>query len=191
MSVRRSAAAVSRLLILVGLLVVAGCASGSFSRTDAIVSLQTTGVTEAEATCMADSLSALDQRDAANPRKYRGANEREALVAAARRCVTVDVLSKSVERTLRDAQSDDDDPEGTPMPQDVPTAFRTPGRLESSDDSNHAQARSRLLLAGRSEVNAQCVIDHLVDIDAEHLFADPLFGQGLDPLEADAFASCL
>lgn len=184
MSVRRAAPA----LFVVFALALVACTGRDFGRQDAISSLSLSGASEAEATCMADTLGALGQLDAANPEQVRDAVAREALVAASSRCVSTAVLPQSMERTALEAAADEDDPEGTPMessrrgsngiPTDDPAVFRP-------------LAIAHLRLAGRTQEYAACVVDHLIELEAQHLFSDPAFGLGLESLEADAFAACL
>ena len=59
----------------IGVALVATACGGaeSLDRAGAIVALESTGVTTAEATCMADSLLLLDELDAVDPRIERGA----------------------------------------------------------------------------------------------------------------------
>lgn len=137
---------------------------------------------------MADTLVALGRVEAADPNRPRDDASREMLIAASSRCVTTAVLPRSEERSAIELDMDDDDPEGTPMDDQ-----RGVSALTSSDDLAVLRPRAiaHLTLSGRTENQAACVVDHLIRLDAHWLFADPAFGMGLEPLEADAFAACL
>lgn len=172
---------------LIALLALTACSGGEFGRSEAIVALSTTGLTEVESTCVADALVALGQLRAADPRQQRGEPQRDALVSATGYCVGQDtaVLARQTRSDESIDLGDDEDPEGTPLA-DV-------GALPIDDDpvERRRRAIAQLQLAGRSEENARCVVDQLIASEAEAIFADPAFGLGLDPLEADAFAACI
>lgn len=172
---------------LAAFLALTACSGDDFGRGDAIIALSTTGLTEVESTCVADALVALGQLRAADPRQERGESQREALVSATGYCVgqeTVEVAGRTRSDEPLDV-SDDEDPEGTPLGE--------LGALSVDDDplERRRRAVAHLELAGRSNENARCVVDQLVTSEAEAIFADPAFGLGLDPLEADAFAACI
>lgn len=173
--------------------VLTGCAA-DFARDDAIVALQTTGVTEAEATCMADSLTALEQLDAANPAEPRTDERRSAFVAAKTRCVTTEVLTSSLGPA--------DDGSAGAVLSTVEAGVEANTSIEAaaasqpglSDDEGAALASdavAELQRQGRTELNSTCIVEFLTGAQATHLFLDPNFGLGLDPLEANAIAACL
>ena len=182
MSVRRIAT------VLVTALAFSACAGSTFSQEDAIAVLQTIGVTETEATCMADSLVALQLLGAADPREPKTDAERAALIAVSARCVATDPILESVDSASPETAFDASDPEGTPFGE----TFASAGRSAVLDPLQAKEAAiERLISSGRSISNATCIVDHLASVEAEDLFEDPLFGLGRDPFEADALASCL
>lgn len=171
---------------LVVVLVVAGaCGGNTFERSDAIGTLAATGLSDAEASCVADTLIVLDELRSLDPNQPRGDVGRDALVAATSRCVVPDPIEQASSASLTDTLVDDGDPEGTPVGGSA-VSLTEEDRLE-----RRALALAHLELAGRSTDDARCIVDQLISMDAEMLFADPAFGLGLDPLEADAFAACL
>ena len=183
MSARRAVPA----FVVVFALGLSACAGDDFGRAEAISVLSLSGTSEAEATCMADTLSALGQLDAADPRQNRDDVARQALVAASTRCVSTAVLPRSIERKALESAVDQDDPEGTPMESDR----RGSAGFQTDDPAVFRPlAIARLRLAGRTQEHAACVVDHLIQLEAQHLLNAPKFGMGFDPLEADAFASC-
>lgn len=169
------------------LLALTSCSGEEFGRSEAILALSTTGLTEVESSCVADALLALGQLQAADPRQQRDEPQRDALVSATGHCVGQEtgVLAGQPRSDESIGFGDDEDPEGTPLA-DV-------GALPVDDDPVELRRRAiaQLQLAGRSEENASCVVDQLIASEAEAIFADPAFGLGLDPLEADAFAACI
>ncbi len=172
---------------LIALLALTACSGDEFGRSEAIVALSTTGLTEVESTCVADALAALGQLRAADPRQQRGEPQRDALVSATGYCVGLDtaVLAGQSRSDESIDFADDEDPEGTPLA-DV-------GAVPVDDDPAELRRRAiaQLKLAGRSDENARCVVDQLIASEADAIFVDPAFGLGLDPLEADAFAACI
>ncbi len=169
-------------------LMLVGCAD-EFARADAVVALQSTGVTEVEAICMADTLSILDELDAADPRQERDDARREALVKAQTRCVTLEPAGVPTVSASASASAAvvAPDPESLAMDPDLAVVAPSEEEIEAAK----ARAVSTLVGVGRSEANAKCVIDHVLQVDADYLLDDPEFGLGLDPFEADAFAACL
>lgn len=182
MSARRLATAVLFALLI------SACSDSTLSRDEAIVALGTIGVTELEATCMADSLVALGMLDAADPRKSKTDAERAALLTVSARCVAVDPVSDASDLAGLQTTLDSDDPEGTPLGEmfDPAASSRTLDPVQARE-----AAIDRLLSSGRSISNATCIVDHLTTVDADYLFEDESFGLGRDPFEADAFAACL
>jgi hypothetical protein len=172
-------------LIVVALLALSACSGNAFVRSDAIAGLATTGLSEVESTCVADTLVALGELTAADPRHRRGDAEREVLVTATNRCVAPEPIVSSSPSPSQERVAEDDDPEGTVLDE---------SRLSTTGEDQverRSLAIAHLELAGRSGENARCVVDRLIATEAEAVFADPAFGLGLDPLEADAFAACI
>lgn len=174
-------------------MVLTACAGEAFGRDDAIASLQTTGVSEVEATCMADTLIAVGQVNAADPRQERGDDQRAAFLAATERCVQVEVLSATAAASQPTA-------EGLTVEQFVdeeeeilanPPQEGISGELAVDDQTLADRGYQTLTRFGRSEANARCIIDHLVLVEAVFIVDDPQFGLGLDAFEADAMAACL
>ena len=189
----------TRLGLWVGALAVliSACAGSSFDREDAIAALETTGATEPEATCVADTLLLVDALDAADPRQTRDAADREALVTAMGRCVdqTIETeVAGAVESPGLEAELFD--PEGLDISEDLlasegldPFSGQPldPDQLESLREEGVAI----LTALGRSPLNAGCIVDNLIDSDASFVILTREFGLGLDPLEANAIASCI
>ncbi len=173
-------------------LLLAGCAD-EFARADAVTALQTTGVSEVEAICMADTLALLDALDAANPQAERDDVRREALVKAQTRCVTLDAGESAVTGGSASATAavtivdPEPSPAGVAGNPDLAVVAPTEEEFEAAKD----RAVATLVGVGRSELNARCVVDHVLQVDADYLLDDPEFGLGLDPFEAAAFAACL
>jgi len=163
-----------------------GCSGAEqISREDAVAALETTGVTEAEATCMADTLITLDRLDAADPRRERSDATREAFLAATTRCVAVEVLPEV--QVTSPVAVDEWGEEA-----EIPSAHAgIGGSSEPVDDEALQAAVDYLVSVGRSPENAQCIVGHLVLADAQYVLGSPNFGLGLDPFEADAMAMCL
>lgn len=188
-SVARSSARPVWLWIGVVLIAITACGTTGFDRADAVSALQTTGVTEAEATCMADSLLALDLLHAADPRLSRTSIEQDALVSSAARCVSreaeavhPDTMAAEVHgatESVASAQQGD---------RDVLIGVQS---AEPDVDQIRTSAIEHLGIFGMSQEKAACVVDRLLDADAAYLLEDPDFGRGLDSIEASAFASCI
>lgn len=64
--------------------------------------------------------------------------------------------------------------------------------VESAEefDEIRRSAIARLTLTGRSVESAECVVEHLLEVGALDALTAEQFGMGLDPLEADALATC-
>lgn len=179
--------------LVVAVVVLSSCAN-DLSRADAITALQTTGVTEAEATCMADSLAALDQLDAADPREPRTEVRREAFVTASSRCVTTEVLASTLESepgAVVVSASVEPDAGNTPHVEIGSGGQAVVAGPGGADIDIEADAIAELQRQGRSEQNATCIVEFLIGAQASHLFAESTFGLGSDPLEANAIAACL
>jgi len=176
-------------------LILAGCSGGGFDRADAIVAIQTTGVTEAEATCIADSLASLQILDAADPREPRTDERREAFVSATTRCVTPEVLGQSEWAVTQAGQLPDIQASAASNRPEVQAPTAGPGGSSQSEVAESAElaadAVGVLVGQGRAFENAQCIVDQLVATGGEYVFLDQNFGLGLDPLEANAIAACL
>jgi len=180
------------LAVLAGFAIIASSCGGgdSISRIDAITALQTTGISAAEATCVADSLVALGELDAADPREVRGTKQRDALVASTARCVGNDV-----ETEVAGVQTEPD------LAPSLATTSRRPadspdlGSRETTERTrDEAEVRraaiETLERLGRKNPDASCVVDHILTAGAIFVLVEPNFGLGLSPVEADAFAAC-
>lgn len=178
--VRRRAA-----MIVVALLALSACGGNDFVRGDAIAALSTTGLSGVESTCVVDTLIALGELTAADPRHSRGDAERDALVTATNRCVVPDPIVSSSPSPSQERVANNDDPEGTVL---NGSRLSTPGEDQGE---RRSVAIAHLELAGRSGENARCIVDWLIATEVDAVFADPAFGLGLDPFEADAFAACI
>jgi len=172
-------------LIVVALLALSACSGNVFVRTDAIAALARTGLTDVESTCVADTLVALGVLAAADPGHRRGDTERDALVTATNRCVAPEPIVSSSPSRSQERVAEDDDPEGTVLNE------ARPSTTGEDQVERRSLAIAHLELAGRSGENARCIVDWLIATEADVVFADPAFGLGLDPLEADAFAACI
>lgn len=200
------------ILVIAGTLLLAGCGA-EFTRDNAITAVQTTGVNEVEATCIADSLIALGQLDAGNPQEERTEERRDAFVLASRRCINTEVLSGGPNNSQGSEASSEifiaepsaavngtseygPDAAG-PNSYDLATGSGIAGDIGSDIQRKQRadDAVAVLVRQGRSESNAQCIVDVLgdvlVDAEAISLFSDPNFGLGLDSREANAIAACL
>ena len=181
-------------VVLLVALVASACAgTDAFDRTAAISALESTGVSSAEATCIADSLVALDELDAADPRIERGPEERDAFVSARNRCVgqtpeievagaQVGVTSEAglaIERSNTNAEIEEDELFSG-------QALDTAGSTEEI----RIQAIERLRELGRSDQNATCIVDHIILSGAIEPLVAPELGLGLVPIEATAFVAC-
>ena len=171
--------------VLVALFALAACGGDEFGRAEAIASLTATGLSSAEFTCVADSLAAGGELSAADPNQSRGELERDALVAAMSHCVTPETAEAREEASIRVQRQVDEDPEGTPID--------GPASANRGEEAlvYRAEAIAHLGLAGRSTENARCIVDQLIAANADDVLIDPAFGLGLDPREANAFATCL
>jgi len=177
----------ARCSLLPLLFVLVGCAD-DFGRDDAVAALQTTGASEVEAVCMADTLTLVDALDAADPRRQRTDGDRQALVAAANRCASLnddDPLATESFTVDRSDSEEEPFPAGE-MRSEVAAAVLT----EASTADLRADSIDVLVRAGRSPVRAACVVDRLLEAGGEVVLSDPRFGAGRDPLEAAAFAGC-
>ena len=173
-------------------LVVAACSGGgNLSRTNAVDALESTGVSRAEATCMADTLLALGNIDAADPRRDRSTADQEALVSAMSRCVSHDGAPTVVVAGRQVTVEPDDNHISTQNDFDVGPAGQT-GSVDGSElaAEQRTVAIEQLVRLGRPLEFSVCVVDQLIDVYADDVFKDPNFGVGLDPFEANAFASC-
>ncbi len=177
-------------------LVATACgAAGSLDRADAIAALETTGVTTAEATCMADSLLLLDELDAADPRIERGESERDALVSARNRCVggAPDIEVAGVQQeSVTDSGFTVERPtvQGSELEE---FEIERDESLEAvgSVSELRTDAIAHLVRVGRSLDNATCVVDHILASGDDHLvLVIDTFGLGLEPIEATAFVAC-
>ncbi len=177
------------LWVVPAIVVLASCAD-EFVRDDAIAAVQTTGVSEAEATCIADSLIALDRLDAADPRLERTEERREAFVAATARCVSVDVLGTSIGDD-RVAQREPSVVEPQQHSVSAASALANNDDDDVVDDGAAEVAVASLRRQGRTAANASCIVEVLVEAQADFLFADPNFGLGRNAIEANAIAACL
>lgn len=182
-------------LLIAGAVILAGCAGQDFARDDAIASLQTTGVSAVEATCMADTLAAVQQLDAADPRQPRTDERRAAFVAATARCVGTEVLSVTSEQptVVEPALAGERSNQAQAELQDAEVSIGADVTdvAAVSDEQARLQAIAALVSQGRSSENATCIVDQLEVLSAEYLYGDPNLGLGLDPLEASATASCI
>jgi len=172
-----------RAVALAAVLLLGACAPDTFDRSQAIVALETTGVSQAEATCMADTLSAIDLLDAADPRRTRTADDQAGLVQAASRCIRTEVLPETVAQEAVDVA----DAAADAFRNSLPGPAAPP---EVMPDIRQA-AIEKLKLFGRSTENATCIVDRMVLVGVESIFEDPSFGMGFYTFEADAFASCM
>lgn len=175
---------------LIGLvaIVLSACGVANFDRADAITSLQASGATLAEATCIADRLVEVGELDAADPRITGGADGRESLLLANQQCVTVEVLPEvelAVETTVA-ANPTANRPGNDPQAADTADQNALES-LVARRQSAIAQLRS----FGRSMENATCIVDQLIAAEADGVFEDDQFGLGLDTAEAAAFATCI
>ena len=186
------------MLVVVALFAASCGGAETIGRQDAIAALQTTGASEAEATCLADTLAILGELNAADPRVERGPAEREALVAANNRCLTgeLDVEVAGTQVT----ESGDSDlaivSSASRRSTEALEALEDEEELAGSSqpDSSEAELRDAaietLVRLGRSVDNATCVVDHIIGIGESAVVQDSNFGLGLDPFEAGAFAAC-
>jgi len=182
-----------KLWVVACVVLLSACGQGDFERADAIVALQTTGVTEAEATCIADSLVSLQALDAADPRQPRTDERRSAFVNATSRCVSTEVLGNTVERSVSVVPDIEASKGNTPVVEveDSNAGGSALSQASEADKELAQDAVATLVRQGRSTENAQCIVDQLVAVNGEMVFLDQNFGLGLDPLEANAIASCL
>ena len=182
------------ILIAVALGASACADSESIDRVSAIEALETTGLSNAEATCVADGLILLDEIDAADPRIARGPAERDALVGARNRCIgsvpetevagVQERPGESEFTTERPNSSDSELEEVETLTDDALVAVGTASELR-------IQAIETLTRLGRSTENATCVVDHILTSEADRaVLVSDSFGLGLVPIEATAFAAC-
>lgn len=178
------------------MLFVTACASTEISRDDAIAALQTAGPTEVEATCMADTLLAIGQLDAADPRLERNVERSEAFLAARERCVSVEVLGATEGATSFAVESvgvNEGEEEESYLAEFTNAGSGVGsegGEVAPGPDAQRTAAVVALERLGHSPERASCIVDQLVALEAWYLFTDPNFGIGLDALEANAMAAC-
>ncbi len=171
------------------IVVLSSCAgSDDFAREDAINALETTGASEAEATCMADTLDVLGRVEAADPRRDRTSQDHEALVSASGRCIGTGSVPDVEVAGTQIVNPPASDPE--------PSASGVSGGSEYSEPTGsdagarRQRAISRLESFGRTVEDATCIVDQLIEVYADDVFDSPNFGVGLDPFEAHAFVVC-
>lgn len=186
-------------------LVLSACGSNTIGRDEAIGVLQTTGISEAEATCVADSLLVLDALDAADPRRELTDQGRTALVNATSRCVGAGadpVAEVAGALEFRSGAA----PNPAALAASVNEEFESNLEVEGLSEEELAElgltlteqdvvelrelAVAKLVSFGRSEESARCIIDRLRDAGADFVLAEDSFGLGLSPFEAEAFAAC-
>ena len=184
-------------VVAVAMLAFSSCGASNFGRADAITSLQTSGATLPQATCIAGTLLAMDQLEAADPRTGTTDSDQEALSSANERCVSTEVLP-AFEVEVDDVQSTLPNPEVAPPPArlnelqlDEEGDFFEAAISSEELEAQGAAAVEMLMSLGRTETNAECVIDHLLELEAIELLTSPELGLGLDPREASALAVCL
>ena len=181
----------------IGVALVATACGGaeSLDRADAIVALESTGVTTAEATCMADSLLLLDELDAVDPRIERGESERDALVGARNRCVggapNIEVAGVQQESATESGFTvERSTPQGSEL-EEFEIEQDDSLELAGSRTQLRTDAIAQLVRVGRSLDNATCVVDHILAAEDDHLvLVVETFGLGLEPIEAPAFVAC-
>lgn len=176
--------------VLLGL-VAAGCAVEDISREDAIAALTTTGISEVEAICVADSLIVLGELDAVDPGTVRGEPERAALVTATSRCVLAEPSIEVAGTQLVDESTAFSAPRARDNLTEEELGAQDEVVALGGPEAVREKAISTLVLFGRSVRNATCVVDRIVSSEATHVLIEPEFGSGLDPFEADAFAACI
>lgn len=172
------------------------CGASNFDRADAISTLQTAGATTSQATCIADTLITRDQLDAADPRSATSPEEVDSLSAAKNFCVTTEVLptyevevelnadEAAIAALSEGAASDDYEEIETRAAEAVAQI------LAGDPEVLRQKAINRLIVLGRNEENATCVVDYLVAQQATDILISADLGLGLDIREASAFAAC-
>ena len=177
-----------RVAAALALLFLVGCGR-ELTRDDAVAALQRTGADGVTATCMADTLSLLDELSAADSEVPSTEASRAALVRARERCTEYSAPDAETQATVagvsveRPAASS----VGEPPPPSAAIASYGGGAVADSVDD---EAVRRLVALGRDEVTARCVVDHLGLLSAQYVFDSPTFGLGATPEEASAFALC-
>ena len=136
---------------------------------------------------MADTLHAVGAMDAADPRRDRTSTDRDALVGASTRCIGATTPTDVVVAGTQITSEPQSDPESTEPGVSGGLSYED---LAQSDSDRRTAAIERLQLLGRSQANATCIVDQLIDAQADEIFDSPNFGVGLDPFEAHAFAMC-
>jgi len=183
-------------LVVVASLAVAACGGAdTLDRVEAIAALETTGVTTAEATCVADSLAILGELDAADPRIDRGPSERDALVTAMNRCVgsqpETEVAGLQLEIEPAASSSLDAFAIENVTNGEEPETESELSAITAEDESEIRDGAIETLVGlGRSTDNASCIVDRIIAAGAPVVVVAVEFGLGLHPLEADAFAAC-
>lgn len=173
--------------------IASACGADDFDRESAIVALESTEATPAEANCIVDSLIALDELGAADPRTARGPDERAALVSARNRCI-----GQAPQTEVAGVQERGDDESELTIEragEDENIEFEQTAiddMLESAGSTEELrdEAINRLMTLGRSTANASCIVDHILATDELGVLVSPDFGLGLQAIEAAAFAAC-
>jgi len=136
---------------------------------------------------MADTLNALGALDVADPRRDRTSSDREALVGASTRCLGADTSTRvevagahSIREPVRDLEPESD----------LFSGESDSGDVFDSNADRRSEAIERLTLLGRSEADATCIVDRLLEVFADDVFDSPNFGVGRDSFEAHAFTLC-
>lgn len=177
-------------------IVLAACGASNFDRADAISALQSSGATNPQATCIADTLIEMGELGSADPRAVASDQDRENLSVAHERCVATEVLPEfDVEVTDLDAE-----PPSSALGEPVVSgggfeeveaeATAEVETLTSSPEELREDAINKLVGLGRSESNATCVVDNLLAQGATDIVTSVDLGLGLDIREASAFAAC-
>ena len=177
------------LRVLFAVVLLSSCAGqDTFVREDAIVALQTTGANHAEATCMADTLDALDRLQAADPRRDRTPQDHEALVGASGRCIGSGSAPEVAVAGAQVTNQPATDPELLASGVSGGADYSEPAGSDAG--LRRQRAIERLTFLGRSTDDATCIVDQLIEVYADDVFDSPNFGVGLDPFEAHAFVVC-
>ncbi len=179
--------------VLVALATLVACGESELPQDDAVAILELDGFSNAEATCMVDTLVLADELDAVDPRRSMNDRERLAVQSARSRCQSVEALGVDTTDTLPpDVVVPEDDLEAV-VSGAVKFAWDEGGfPVELAPEAERIElAVERLLSLGRDDAAARCIVDRLVSGDALWLAEDPEFGLMSSPLEAAAVASCI